>query len=227
MGGDDGKVQETPQQRAMVELAINQLADYEKRWRPVQMRFAKQVGAMGADNSTARRAAAGAAATETTARFEQGRGALEAALAGSGAGLSSGRAKAALIGMGDDQATSRGMGLAGADQAVDDAYTQALGALASIGRGEKATATNAMAQQADTSARIAQNDAAMSAANRAGNMQLAGTVAGLGMGSALMSQRGPNIPKGVISQGPEIPKGFTRQGSEVYGLNLPNPQANY
>ncbi len=212
MGGDDGKVEETPQQRAMVQLASDQLADYEKRWRPVQMQFAKRVESMGGKDSAARRAAAGAAATETTARFEQGRGALETALAGSGAGLSSGRAKAALIGMGDDQATSRGMGMAGSDQAVDDAYTQALGALASIGRGEKATATNAMAQQANTSARVAQNDASMSAANRAGNMQLAGTVAGIGMGASM--NRAPNIPKG-----------FTRQGSEVYGLNMPNPQA--
>ncbi len=212
MGGDDGKVEETPQQRAMVELATNQMDDYERRWRPVQMQFAARTKSMGEAGSTARRAAAGAASAETTAQFTQARGGLEAALAGSGAGLSSGRAKAALIGLGDDEATSRGMGMAGADQAVDDAYVQALGALTAIGRGEKATAMNSMQQQANTSARVAQNDAQLSAANRAGNQQLVGTVAGLGLGAGL--QKGPNIPQG-----------FTRQGSEVYGLNLPNPQA--
>jgi hypothetical protein len=104
---------------------------------------------------------------------------------------------------------------------VDDAYTQALGTLMSLGQGEQAQAENGMAQQAATSARTAQSDAQLSAANRAGNQELLGTAAGFGMNAA-MSNKGPNIPKG-----------FTRQGADIYGLGQqadafrPNPQAGY
>ena len=220
MGGDDNEVQETPQQRAMVQFAMDKMADYEQRWRPVQMQFARRTKLMGGGDSQERRAAAGAAATETTARFAEGRGALETALANSGAGLSSGKSKAAIVGLGDDEATSRGLGIAGADQAVDDAYTQALGSLMALGRGEQAQVQDSMVRQAATSARTAQSDAALSAANRAGNAELVGTLGGFGLNAAM-------------SKAPNIPKGFTRQGADIYGMGQqadafrPNPQAGY
>jgi hypothetical protein len=220
MGGSGDKVEETPQQRAMTEMAINKMRDYEQRWLPVQRQFAQRTMEMGKKDSATRRQAAGAAAAETTARFQQARGGVEASLAQSGAGLGSGRAKAALIGLGDDEATSRGLGMAGADQAVDDAYTQTLGALMSIGRGEQAQVEDAMGRQATMSARTAQADASQAAANRAGNAELLSTVGGYGMAAAM-------------NKGPNIPKGFTRQGANIYGLGnqsdafRPDPQAGY
>lgn len=195
MGGSGDKVEETPQERAMTEMANNKMRDYEQRWLPVQRQFAARTMKMGEPDSAARRQAKGAASTETTAKFQEARGGVEAALANSGAGLGSGRAKSALIGLGDDEATSRAFGMAGADQAVDDAYTQTLGSLMSIGRGEQAQVENAMGRQANMSARTAQSDAGLAAANRAGNAELLATGAGYGLAASM--NRGPNVPKAV------------------------------
>lgn len=177
----DNEVKETPQQKAMVELAQKQVADYNNRWLPVQKNLAEGIAEMGKANSFERRQAQGMAANETEAKFSKGRRGLESKLASTG-GLNSGRSKMAIVGMGEDQATSTGLGRTQADQQIDDAYTAGLGTVMQLGLGQKADAVQAMGNVADMSGRRAQADATASLENRMGNAELIGNTVGAGFG---------------------------------------------
>lgn len=181
MSGKKEGAQETPQQRAMVELALNQVADYRKRWLPLQKNLAESITSMGADGSTERTRAKGITSTETEAKFAQARGGLDKALANSGATGSS-KAKLAVAGLGEDQAVSTGMGMTQAEQQIDDAYVAGLGSIMALGRGQKAGAIQGLSDVAQMSGRSASADAQSSLNNRMGNAQLVGQVVGMGAG---------------------------------------------
>lgn len=188
MGKSSGETKETPQQAAMVERAQNQLADYKARWLPVQKQFARQIEGLKDSNSGERQRARGHAAVEAQAQFGRAQGALEKNLSNTGRGPGSGAFAMGNTGMAADLATSKGAGIAVADQAIDDAYVSGLSALTALGRGEKATAMQSGAQVAALSGRQASADAAASAAAQAGNMELIGTVAGYGLANAMKAK---------------------------------------
>ena len=196
-----GEQQETPQQRAMAEHAVNLMQDYKQRWLPVQQKLAKQVEAMGAEGSAARREAAGKAATDTQLQFAQAQGALEKGLTAAGVAPGSSRASLAVTGMGADLAKSKGLGTMIADQQIEEAYTQGLGALMNIGQGKAATVANSLVSQAQQSGYQAAADARAALAEQQGYGRLAGQVAGYGLQSALS---GPNVPK-VQPWTPNVP----------------------
>ncbi len=178
------QVEETSQQRALAEYARQQYADYKQRWLPVQKNLAAQIQEMGKDDGRVRVRAEVRASTDTAARFNQAEGVLEKSLANN-ANLGSSRSKLAITGMGEGQAKSTGLGITLADQQIDDAYTEGLGALAAIGRGERQAVGNSLARQADTSARQAEADAEMALQERAGNARTIGQFAGLGLQQGL------------------------------------------
>lgn len=218
MGKKDDKVKETPQQKALAEVAMAQMADYKQRWLPVQRKLAESIRADGAPGSSARTQAAGRASTETAVRFGEARGGLEGALTDSGAGPNSSKFKLATAGLGDDEATSRGLGFVAADQAIDDAYLQGLGALTALGRGEKAQAMGGMQRVADMSGRQAAADAEMSAQKRAGNAQMVGQVAGFGLSQAMQPQ--PAAAPGGGGFG-SVPGGYVAPNGQQFN----NPSA--
>lgn len=199
-----GKVSETPQQRAMVQMATQKMADYKQRWLPVQQRLAQQVQTQGAEGSAARKAAEGKAATDTQLQFNKAQGALEKSLTNSGAGAGSSKANLAVTGMGNDLAKSKGLSTMIGDQQIDDAYTQGLSALMSIGQGKSASVGNAMANQARQSGMQAQADAQTSLANQQGMGELAGMAAGAGL-----QQWGNSSapPKSTLPGMPNAPQG--------------------
>lgn len=180
MSGKKEGVPETPQQKALAEVAMKQLADYRQRWAPLQRQLASKITGAGAPDSRERRQSAGKAATDNAVQFGDVERQVTSATSAA-TGLGSSRTKLAIAGTGDDKATSRALGLAGADQAVDDAYMQGLGMLTAMGRGERAGAVQGMAEVAARSGRQATADAATSLRRRAGNAQLAGQVAGFGL----------------------------------------------
>jgi hypothetical protein len=180
-GGSDNSVKETPQQVAMVELAKNQVADYNQRFLPLQKNLAEGVAEMGKEGSVERKQAQGMAATETEARFAPAQRKLEAGLAATG-GLNSGRAKMAITGLAEDKAVSTGLGRTQADQRIDDAYTAGLGSIMALGQGQKADAIQGVSNIASMSGRQAANDAESALQSRMGNAQLAGNVIGAGFG---------------------------------------------
>lgn len=210
MSKGGNKVEETAQQRAMAEFAMNQLQDYKKRWLPVQKQLATQIQSMGEKGSAARVAATGKAATDTALQFAQAQGALEKTLANQRVGVNSSRAKLAISGMGADKATSTGMSTMIADQQIDDAYMAGLSALTSIGRGERAQVADSLAAQAQQSSRQAAADAEVSMMQRAGNARLAGQVAGYGLGAAMGGGPGPGA---AVNTNPSSP--LAQNGSDV------------
>lgn len=180
MSGKGESVKETPQQRAMVELALQRVQDYKQRWLPVQKNLAQSVADMGASGSAQRRAAQGLASTDTAARFAGAADKLEAGLASRG-GLGSSQSKLAITGLGEDRAASTGLGLTQAEQQIDDAYTAGLGSIMALGQGQKADAIRGVADTAGMSGRRAAADANASLQNRMGNAALVGQVAGAGL----------------------------------------------
>jgi len=208
-GGSE--VKETSQQRAMTEFAVNQLQDYTKRWLPLQKRLAAQTVESGAAGSAARKSATGRSNVDTQIAFAGAGEGLEKKLAGTGRNLG-----AAMTGMADNAATSRGMGQVTANQSVDDAYTETLAALAATGRGERAGVGNALSRQASMSGQQAAMDAETALAKEGAVGQVVGQVAGYGLQAAMRPSPKPQpLPTGTTP---------TVLGAQADGFYT-NPQA--
>lgn len=212
-----GQVQETPQQRAMAEHAVKLMGDYKQRWLPLQQKLATQIQTQGAEGSAARKEAAGKAATDTQMQFAGAQGALEKSLTNSGAAVGSSKSNLAISGVGADLAKSKGLGGMIADQQIDDAYTQGLGALMAIGTGKQATVANSLASQAQQSSYQAKADASAALQERMGYAGLAGQAAGYGLQGAMAP--GPNYvtpgPTGAYANPPVSDPGM---GIGGYGV---------
>lgn len=209
-------VKETAQQKAMTELALNRLADYKKRWVPLQEKMLGKVMEMGEKGSAAREKASGKASTDNAVAFGDAQTQLQGVLSNSGANPGSSKAKLATAGLGDDQASSRGFGITASDQAIDDAYLQGLGSIAAMGKGQGASGVKGMQQIANQSGAQARQDADMSAAKRAGNAQLLGTVAGAGLAYGIGNMGGtPDPGTGSVPGGSGV-EGFTGNNPSSY-----------
>lgn len=196
MSKGGSEIKETAQQRAMADFAVNQLQDYTKRWLPLQKRLAAQTMESGAAGSAARKSAAGRANVDTQIAFAGAGEGLEKKLAGTGRNLG-----AAMTGMADNAATSRGMGQVTANQSVDDAYTETLAALAATGRGERAGVGNSLSRQAAISGDQAAADAQSALAKETAIGETAGSLAGYGLQAAMRpgpKPQGPGMSTNVL-----------------------------
>jgi hypothetical protein len=181
MGSKSGQVSETPQERAQAQHALDLMKDYKQRWLPVQQRLAATIEDEGKADSAARRLATGKASTDTAMAFQKSGEQLEKGLSNSGVAPGSSRSNLAVAGLGTDQAASTGLGHMMSEQQVDDAYTQGLGALTSLGRGERASVGTSLTQQAQQSAAQASADAQASLMARQGDAAIGGQVLGFGL----------------------------------------------
>ena len=196
MSKGGSEVKETAQQRAMTEFAVNQLQDYTKRWLPLQRRLAAQTVESGAAGSAARKSATGRSNVDTQIAFAGAGEGLEKKLAGTGRNLG-----AAMTGMADTAAPSRGMGQVTANQSVDDAYTETLAALAATGRGERAGVGNSLSRQAAISGDQAAADAQSALAKETAIGETAGSLAGYGLQAAMRpgpKPQGPGMSTNVL-----------------------------
>jgi len=205
--------QETPAQKALADHAVNLLQDYKQRWLPVQQRLAQTIEQSGEKDSAARRLAAGKSSTDVATQFDKAEGGLEKSLSNSGVGPGSSRANLGVTGMGTDAAAATGMGHVMSDQAIDSAYTESLGALTMLGRGERAQVGQSMSAQAADSAAQSAADAQTSEMSREGNAGLIGQVGGFGLQQSL---KAPN-PGVAGDQG-----GVAYQGLKSFGTGIGN-----
>ncbi len=196
-----GKVQETEAQRAMMEVATQQMADYRQRWMPVQVNLAKQITSAYAPDSFERERAAGMATAERSQKFEKARGAMEQQLTNAGAAPGSSKFNLAMTGLAADEGQSKGLGLVAADQAVANAYTRGLTNIMNLGQGQKATAESGMADAAALSGSTAASDAKLAANERSGYGELLGTGLGMAYGSNWGSRPGAGMPDDVPTRG--------------------------
>lgn len=190
-----GQVQETPQQKVQMQVATDQMADWNKRWLPQLTNFSKQVDNEMAPGSSTREHAISLAGADTTARYGQAGQQALATTAANG-GIGSAKQKLGIVGMGNDEATTAGMGSMEANQSVDDAGISGYKAIAALGRGEKATAVNAIDNEASLSGQVAANDAQNSVERNAGYAKLGSQVVGTGAGLWMGGSRPPGWPIG-------------------------------
>lgn len=181
MGKSKDRQQETERERALADVARQQLADFTDRWKPQQQRLARTVVEAGQPGSWQRRRGEAMTKADTSVAFAGAREQLNTGTAASGQ-TGTAAHKLALTGMDNDQATSSGLAAVAADQAADDTMISGLNAVTALGRGEKATAIDGMATSAAIGARQAQADAERSLNNRTGNARLVGQLAGVGAG---------------------------------------------
>lgn len=152
---------------------------------PLQQNLANQIEQEGKPDSSVRKLAAGKASTDTAIAFDKADTGVEKSLSNSGALPGSGRADLAVAGMGNDAAASTGVGHMMSDQAIDDAYTQGLGALTTLGQGKSAVVGSSLTNLAKQSAAQASTDAEVSAEGREGAARIGGQVAGFGLQQGL------------------------------------------
>ncbi len=217
-------MQETGAQRAQADHAMQLLQDYKQRWLPVQQKLASTIQQEGKPDSAARRLAAGKSSTDVAMSFDKAGGALEKSLSNAGVSPGSSRANLAVTGLGTDAAGSTGIGHVMSDQAVDDAYTQGLGALTALGRGERAQVGQNMSTQAQASAQQASADAQAALMEREGNAAMIGQVAGFGLQRA-MAPGQPDNPQGIGDKysSPSLLGGMfgSSMGMNPSGINNP------
>ena len=181
-GKNDGKVQETEQERALAQVASQRIADYKRRWAPLITRVGEMTRAMKAPDSFEREQMRGKVTGAARVAFTDAKSKAETAERSAGVRSSSARSKLNAVEQGAEEATSVGIGRTRADQAIDDAYTQGLSRIMALGRGQAAGAVSNLGKSASMASQQAGFDAQMSARKRAGNAQLAGQVAGIGIG---------------------------------------------
>jgi hypothetical protein len=192
---------------------MNRWADWKQRYLPMQKRLISQITELGKPGSAVRESASGRAATDTTMQFAKAQGAVQNALTNTGAQVGSSKFNLGVAKLGEDQAKSRGLGMAMSDQLVDDAYVQGLSSIAALGKGERAQASDSLGRMASISGRQAASDAEIAANERAGNAALIGQFAGYGLQRA-MSPTAPMQPTG------SVPGGFN-----IDGRQFNNPSA--
>ncbi len=176
--GKSQKQKQSPQELALAEVATAKMADYQKRWAPLMAKLREDVRGAGALNSFERRQAAGKSATDNAVQFGEAGTKLENTLASRG---QAGKIKSAITGMGDDQATSRGLGFVATDQAIDDAWAEGMGRIVSMGQGQSAEAVEGLGAIARRGAAQAAQDAQIATQRRAGQVQLGAQAVGYGL----------------------------------------------
>jgi len=217
MSGKGGQIKETSAQVALAQHAQLLMDDYKQRWLPVQQNLASQIEAEGAPKSWQRTEAKGKASTDSAIQFSQAEGGVEKALANRGAMPGSGRFNTAVTGVGSDQAKSSGLNQMISDQRINQAYTEGLGALTSIGQGQSAQVTNGMREQARDSAMQAQADAQASLANEEGVGGAVGTALGYAGQQGLKAWNAPPAPPIGMGSNPNGMDGTMNNPSAYIG----------
>jgi hypothetical protein len=168
----------SPQEIALAEVATAKMADWKKRWAPLMSKLREDVRSAGAIDSFERRQAAGKVATDNAVQFGDATAKLQIGLASSGQGS---KIKGAITGVSNDQATSKGLGFVASDQAIDDAWTEGMGRIVSMGQGQSADAVEGFGQLAQRGAAQAAQDAQLTLQRRMGDAQLGAQAVGFGL----------------------------------------------
>lgn len=175
---------ETSQQRAFADIMKAKFADAKNRWQPLQRKAAAAIASSGEKGSFEREHATGQASTDSAVAFSDAARKLDETAGATGEFGNSGN-KLGITDMGNDAATSRGLGEVRANQNVDDARISGLETVTALGRGEQASAVNNAATSAAISGEQARSDAELSLARKMGYAGLAGKAIGAGVGYGL------------------------------------------
>lgn len=183
MGGKRGssEVKETAAQRAAAEVARKQWDLYQTDFKQFEDNFIERIGTF---NSAANMADSKQAADVGYAKaFSKNREAVSKSLAASGVAPDSGKYQDALADMTTEQAVAQSDTINRAQSSEQDKYLAGLSDVTAIGMGQQTGALAGMGDVANASLSKATADAKSDFNRRASNLQLAGTVAGVGLRS--------------------------------------------
>jgi hypothetical protein len=191
-----GQIEESPQERALAQVAHERLADYKTRWQPLQQRTAEVVQSMGKADSWERRQATGKAASDTEQAFGAAEEKADAADMNQGIGAGSSAFRLGQTDMAADKGRARGLVVESGEQAIDDAYIGGLQQLMAIGRGQSTQAARGLGASALIGSRHAEGEAQLAASRRSGQRHTAGVLVGGAMRTAA-----PYVNQGINSMG--------------------------
>lgn len=177
-----GTVQETAAERAAADVAMARYQDYRQRWAPIQQRAAQVIQDFGAADSYERERAESRTAGAVGVAYDQAAEQVAAADRNRGIKAGSGAFRMRQADIGTERAKASGIARAAAGDAIDQAYIEGLSSMMAVGKGQADMAMGGMNRSASIEGANAATTAGINAANRAGNMELAGTVAGMAGG---------------------------------------------
>lgn len=177
---DKGQLAETQQEKALAEIALAEHDRYKKAWLPLHQQAIKVTEGLGDANGWERERARGRAA-EAGTQLDTVAEDVEKQDLNRGVNAGSGNFIMRQSSLGTERAKGVGIATGNAESAMDDAYVQGLANIVKQGRQQSNIALEGMGRSAQTAAANERTSAGASAARRAGNAQVAGTIIGAGV----------------------------------------------
>lgn len=182
--------QETPEQtaeeKALGEIAIERWNDYQNRFVPIEDQYIEDVQKTDADFEDAR----GRTTAAVNMAFDGAEDKVKQNLFASGVAPDSGQFIDAMDGISEDRGLSLGTGLNESDIAVDTQHLKGLQSVVQMGQGQAGDAITGMGNVAADATRDAIERAERSFENRQAGLHLVGNVAGAGAASYANSSSG-------------------------------------
>lgn len=198
MSSGDNDVEQTPEEKALGEIAVNRWNDYQRRFVPVENEYIEAVQKTDSDFSDAR--------SRTTAAVQQSFAPAEVDLRDNlfaqGVSPDSGKGVTAMNALGQDRGLSMGTGLNETDVAVDNQHLRGLQNVVQMGQGQAADSLSGMGQAAADATQDSIDRANRSYQNRQAGLHLAGNIAGAATQGYM--NRGP-ATQGLNMQGQQKP----------------------
>lgn len=176
MGGGPDDPEQTPEERALGEIAVKRWNDYQERFVPVENEYIEAVQKTDSDFSEARSRTASA----VQQNFAPAEDDLRDNLFAQGLSPDSGKAVTMMNRFGQDRGLSMGTGLNETDVAVDNQHIQGLQNVVQMGQGQAAESLGGMGRVAADATQDSIDRSNRSFQNRQAGLHLAGNVAGAG-----------------------------------------------
>lgn len=178
MGGGDNKIEETPEQKALAEVAMSRWQDYQTLFRPYEDKFMRRVDNLNTEQkfSQAGNMASAAVGGEFSNAINQSAMRLGAA----GINPQSGLFQQELIKLEQQKARVKADTVNQAQVAQQDRYTSGLENIVAMGQGQATSAMSGMGDIASNANRYASNEAQNQYRNNMDNQQAIGGVIGAG-----------------------------------------------
>lgn len=209
-GGGDNEVKDTPEQKALAEVAAQKWNYAQEKLAPLEDAYMEQVGGMtdsGKMSYISGRAMQGQQQATSEAADQVGD-----QLQNAGVDPSSGRYQDEMAGLAMDGAQAGGETAGRAQFEQENQQIAGLQNIVSIGQGEAGRAQQGLGTIADQSAADARQSAANKFNRRSANLQLLGQVAGAGASYGL-SGTGGSATGGTASPGFQPGQGLDLYGS--------------
>lgn len=190
MGSKAKRVYETPEEKALAEVAAEKWNHYQEVFVPLENHFMSEVEKQ--DSDAAYKHASGMAASAGSRNFDQANRQAASSLASRGLNPNSGAFNATQANLTADQGASTGTQMANAQTQQQTKFIGGLSNIAAMGRGQATEAQQGMASMASTANRLAAENAQSAHNSRAARNYAIGTAAG-GLANAYDKPK-PELP---------------------------------